>query len=893
MKWSFSRSMLESAELLNQLLEHGILLFVDGDRLRLNAPKGVLTPALQAEITNHKLELIMLLKQSTARAAYPQIRPGANKESLPLSVSQEHLWTLTQLAPDSPLYNMYLAFRIYGSLDKAVLEKSLIHIVERHEPLRTRFSLLNGQPIQHVVPSIKWSLSLIDLSKSAASEFEVSRKIAEEVNYAFDPLNDLLFRVHLLKLNDTEHVLTLVMHHLISDGLSWAIFLNDLTTLYGSNLKGEIRDLPDLPVQYGDFVVWQREFVASSTHSNQRKYWESVLEGVPALDLPLDFARQSSMELSGARAELSLTSDLSARIRDFSKIEGATIFMTLFAAFQALLNRVTAQEDLLICTPVSGRTLPETEIIIGYFNNLLPLRVAISGDLTFRDLLGRVRQNALAAFEYPDVPLHQIAHTPSLMNLPFSRAMFSLQDNTGHTLTLEDLQVEPIPAYNQTANFELCLTVQDQGRHLNLVAEYRTALFQPETIQNLLTDYRDVLLAGIANPGVLLADLLPNPRIGMRDLATVAPERRYAPPTTPLEYQLIHIWEDTFNMQPIGVQDNFFHLGGHSLLALRLFSRIQQEMNVNLPLATLFKDPTIRYLAELIERGQEHITWNSLVPIKAAGSRLPFFGVHGMDGNVLFWHNITLHLPPDLPFYGLQAQGVDGRSKAIDSIPDMASCYLQEVRRVQPQGPYHLGGYSLGGEIAFEMAHQLIRQGETVALVVMFDTSNPNRAVRPSAAAGIPNSNTSRGLGGRLGVWRRKIGGHFSRLSKLSLGEQIAYFGKEATMRFGRLRLKWTVNTLHRLGRILPDDVLLQYLRESHIKALMNYIPEVYPGQITMFRARESLKDNPIDSPMGWKPLAEKGLKLVVFEGNHADVYNPEYAGQLAEMLTECLNDLE
>lgn len=884
--------MRKSAELLNQLLEQGILLHVDGDRLRLNAPKGVLTPALQAEITNHKLELIKLLKQSTVSAVYPQIRPVANKESLPLSVSQEHLWTLTQLAPDTPLYNMYLAFRIHGTLDIAALEQSLIHLVERHEPLRTRFSLVNGQPTQHVDPSVEWSLPFTDLSKSMSSEAEVDRKIAEEINYPFDPLNDRLFRVQLMRLDDRVHVLTLVMHHLISDGWSWAIFLNDLTTLYGSYVNGEKRSLPHLPVQYGDYAVWQREFVTNSTYIDQLEYWESLLDGVAALDLPLDFARQSSMDFTGARAELSLTSDLSVRVRNFSQNEGATIFMTLFTAFHALLNRVTAQQDLLICTPISGRTLPETQIIIGYFNNLLPLRMAVSGDLTFRELLGRVRQAALAAFEHFDVPLHQIAHTPSLVNLPFSRTMFSLQDNTGHTLTLDDLQIEPIPAYNQTANFELSITVQDQGERLNLVAEYRTALFHSETIQNLLSDYSDLLLAGLANPDTLLVNLLPKPQTGMRDFATGVPQRHNVPPTTPLEHQLVYLWEDTFNMQPIGVEDNFFEIGGHSLLALRLFSRIQQEMNVNLPLATLFKEPTIRYLAELIEGGQEHITWSSLVPIKAAGSRLPFFGIHGMDGNILFWHNITLHLPPDLPFYGLQAQGIDGRSKAIESITEMASLYLQEVRRVQPHGPYHLGGYSLGGEIAFEMAQQLIHQGETVALLVMFDTSNPNRAVRPSAESGISKGNTSRSLGGRLSVWQRKFRGHLNRLSKLSLGDQIAYLGKDATMRFGRLRLKWTVNVLHSLGRSLPDEILLHYLRDSHIKATMNYVPEVYPGQLTMFRARGSLKDNPIDSPMGWKPLAEKGLKVVVFEGSHADVYNPKYAGQIAKMLTECLDNL-
>jgi thioesterase domain-containing protein/acyl carrier protein len=576
------------------------------------------------------------------------------------------------------------------------------------------------------------------------------------------------------------------------------------------------------------------------------------------------------------------------QVRALSRAEDVTPFMTLLAVFKATLHQVTGQPDLLVGTPVAGRGQTELQGIMGYFNNILPLRTTVSKQENFRELLARVRRMALAAYDNADVPLHRLADHPDLMQVPFTRAVFAFQDGSGYDLSLDGLRVEPLSLYNQTANFDISLTVRASEDELRLVVEYRSALFRHETILNLLQDYAALLNAALEAPDQPLADLLPAPRTAMQALSDVVPERVYVAPVTPLETRLVALWEEMFLHQPIGVQDGFFDLGGHSLLALRLFGRIQREFKVNLPLATLFKDPTIRYLAELIERGEEQIVWDSLVPIQKKGSLPPFFGVHGMDGNILFWRNIVMHLGTDQPFYGLQSRGIDGRSQALESIPEMALYYLEEVRRIQPHGPYYLGGYSLGGEIAFEMAQQLSRQGEQVALLVMFDTSNPNRAVRPVADLGTQTAAPVEGkLRRQVGVWQRKFGGHLQRLQGLTLRHKLDYLWDDAAMRVGRLRLKMTVRLMHRLGRSLPDDMRLQYLREAHIKAVINYIPEIYPGQITIFRASESEKDNPADSPMGWGPLAQQGLQLMVFDGSHADVYNPAYAPRIAEMLKE------
>jgi amino acid adenylation domain-containing protein len=834
-------------------------------------------------------------KDDLLQEQLPQrIKPVSRAHSQPLSIAQERLWSLTQIAGATPLYNMYNVFRLRGPLNQNALEASLRHLIERHESLRIRFSLHHNQPVQQAQPMSQWTLPVVDLCADPQRESHQNEWMMTEITYPFDPLREGLFRVHLLQLAIDDHVLILVMHHLISDGWSWDVFLRELATLYDTHREGKQAALLNLPIQYLDFAAWQRTQAQSPRYAADLAYWEQTLREVPPLELPLDATRQPTLDFVGARAALNLSVGLAAQIRAFSTGRDVTLFMTLLATFAALLHRITGQRDLLIGTPVAGRSQVELQNIMGYFNNILPLRSAVYPQDHFQDVLARVRGVALGAYDHAEVPLHRLAELPGLTQTPFTRAVFAVQDGTGNTLALADLNVELIPAYNQTANFDLFLTIQIVGDDLRLIVEYRQSLFQPDTISKFLQDYADLLNAGLRKPESLVVDLLPSPRIMMQAQPIPVPSRQYVAPQTPLEYRLVALWEEMLNQQPIGIADSFFDLGGHSLLALRLFSRIQHEFNVNLPLAILFNEPTIHYLATLIQQGDMPMTWNSLVAIQPKGSRAPFFGVHGIDGNVLFWRNIVLHLGEDQPFYGLQSRGIDGRSPALDSIPQMASLYLKEIRQVQPYGPYYLGGYSLGGEIAFEMAQQLIRQGERVALLVMFDTSNPNRAVRPTIVPDYQSpARPSGNLQQRFGAWQRKFGGHLGRLQGLPFDQKAVYLWKDAAMRLARIRLKLVVRLAHSAGRRLPDDLLLLYLREAHIKALLNYIPEVYPGQITIFRAHDSLKDNPVDSPMGWKPLAGHGLQVVVFEGSHADVYNPAYADKIGEMLRKCLDQAQ
>ena len=283
---------------------------------------------------------------------------------------------------------------------------------------------------------------------------------------------------------------------------------------------------------------------------------------------------------------------------------------------------------------------------------------------------------------------------------------------------------------------------------------------------------------------------------------------------------------------------------------------------------------------------------SSLVPIQTKGTKPPFYCVHGAGGNVLIFKALADYLGLDQPFYGFQAQGVDGKQPPLTRIEDMAALYVKELREFQPHGPYYIGGFSMGGEVAVEMAHQLLAVGETVGLLVLFDTFNPDRPIRNPKQIS-PESN---GIAatvtvtqpGKLTTLRRKAMGHVKRLSAMGPREQLDYIVSDARMRGNRVYLQATFKIAQNTGRSLPYSILEQYLWECNLKAVYNYPPKVYPGRITLFRAVESLEEHPLDHPMSWGPLAGGGLDVHIIEGTHRLIDEP-YVAEVVAKLEECL----
>src|SRR5215212_8316317 len=433
-------------------------------------------------------------KLGPSRSIAVSRRKGA--ASYPLSFAQYRLWFLHQLEPQSVAYNLPVAIRLQGRLDVQSLERALSELVRRHESLRTRFAVEAEQPVQVISSETNFSVAHI----AAATEAEVTRFIEKEANQPFDLQAGSLFRATLLRVNAEEHVLVLTMHHIVSDGWSAGVLFRELGTLYGAYAAGEESPLQELPVQYADYAVWQRDYLRGEVLNAQVEYWRERLTGAaPVLDLPADRVRPAVQSYRGAAARFEVSREVSEGLKELGQREGVTLFMTLLAAFKVLLYRYTGQEDIVVGSPIAGRTRAEVEHLIGFFVNTLVLRTDLSGGPTFRELLGRVRETALGAYAHQDVPFEKLVEElqpeRDMSHTPLFQVLFVLQNALRDELELPNLELHPLEVNSEKAKFDLSLFMTEQEQGLKGVFVYSTDLFEPETIERLLGHFRILLEA--------------------------------------------------------------------------------------------------------------------------------------------------------------------------------------------------------------------------------------------------------------------------------------------------------------------------------------------------------------------------------------------------------------
>jgi len=1339
------------------------------------------------------------------------ISPTSREGDIPLSFAQERLWFLDQLEPGNSTYNMALAYRLKGSLNVAVLEQSFNQIVACHESLRTTFSAVNGQPVQHIAPKLTLSLPMFDLSTLPESEREarVQEFMSKERKWTFTLDQGPLLRTTLLQLDVEEYILLLTMHHIISDAWSLGVLFDELAMLYEAYTAGNEVVVPELPIQYADFAVWQREWLQGDVLKPQLDYWRQQLSDRPlSLELPTDRPRPTIQTHQGAMQSITLPQALSEALQTLNRQEGATLFMTLLTAFNVLLYRHSGQEDISIGAPIANRNQPEIQKLIGIFLNTLVLRTDLSGTPSFRELLSRVKKVALDAYTYQDIPFEKIVEDlqpkRDLGRTPLFQVFFNMYNygsNNNQKLELKGMTTEYLSLFEPDSKFDLTLYVRERHQELQFILVYNAALFDSDRMASFLHQYQHLLEQIVATPekpisaysllapeaskllpnpgiplnepkqgvvaemidgwaqktpnqpaisqgkqtwsyaelirqakavaqqlqaeglqqgdtvavyglrsfglmasmigallggGVLLLiernlpnqrkqlmlqagrakkllhvgarqpgdswleDLLENtlfvdaisgavdtkmaqtletislPKMAPDDAAYIfftsgttgapkgvmgshkglshfvnwqretfaigpgdrssqltglsfdvvlreiflpltsgatlclpedtdtlgsdetmrwlererisvlhtvptlaqywladnpsevsldkmrwiffagepltealigqwrnafpeskgeiinlygptettlakcfyqvpnvvlpgvqpvgqplpqtqalvlgpnnqlcgigelgeivlrtpfrtlgyinAPEEnqkrfvknpfrndeqdllyytgdrgryrpdgtleilgrlddqvkirgvrvepnevnatlaqypavkscfvmaekdeqeqyyliayvvaqkqaqvtvsdlrthlskylpatlvpaafvfleqmprtpngkvdrralpapdeikqesseRYVAPRDELELQLTKIWENVLNVQPVGVRDDFFQLGGHSLLAVRLFARLEKVFGKNLPLATLFQAPTIEQLVEILRDEGWQAPWTSLVPIQPQGSKPPFFCVHAVGGNVLSLRDLAQHLGADQPFYALQSQGLNGKERPPARVEEMAAYYIEEMRTVQPEGPYYLGGQSSGGLIAFEMARQLQAQGKQIAILALIDTYDP---LDRKLSVAVP--------------FRNKVSFHlhaFSQLGSTYVREWTRYRLKRMKFQLERGRAEIIKKIYARLERPVPQRIRYTYVRETIRQALKSYTPQNYKGRITLFRATNTIQaylEDLQQSQRGWVGLATEGLETYDIPGAH-NLEKEPYVGILAEKLSACIH---
>ncbi|HET6978720.1 MAG TPA: amino acid adenylation domain-containing protein [Pyrinomonadaceae bacterium] len=454
------------------------------------------TPALLAQ----RAEQI----ESGTVAAEPALLPLVREEgdALPLSFAQQRVWFFDQFEPNSSAYNMSLAVRLEGKLDVAALERAFVAMARRHEVLRTTFSAGDdGLPVQFVHPAPShWPLPVTDLNHLPLPERdpEIRRIIAADIAQPFDLEHVPLMRTSLLHLDETDHVLVLLIHHIISDGWSMGVLVRETAALYEAETEGRELALPELTVQYADFAAWQREWLQGEVLDQQLNYWLTHLEGSPpALELPTDHPRPAVVSYRAGMTEFLVSSEVTERLRQFSEAEGATLFMTLVAAFNTLLYRYTGQDDIVIGTPIAGRNRAEIEPLIGFFVNSLVLRTDLSGTPGFRELVARVKEAMLHAYAHQDLPFEKLVEElqpeRTLSHHPLFQVMFTMQNVPYEVVELPQLTLTILDTENIPAKFDFNVHMTEFEQGIVCRTFYNSDLFENATIERFCAHFSKLL----------------------------------------------------------------------------------------------------------------------------------------------------------------------------------------------------------------------------------------------------------------------------------------------------------------------------------------------------------------------------------------------------------------
>ncbi|MFL6311057.1 MAG: amino acid adenylation domain-containing protein [Terriglobales bacterium] len=553
-------------------------------------------------------------KLNEAQTVRPALMAKARPERLRLSYAQQRLWFLYQMEGPGATYNIPLALRLEGELNHGALEQALGDVVERHEALRTVFPEKEGVPYQKVLTGEE---AKPKLTVESVDESELKQRLAEAASEGMELERELPLRLWLFRLSENKHVLLLVLHHIAGDGWSLWPLARDLEEAYRARMENKMPEWEPLPVQYGDYTLWQRELLGSesdpeSVISRQLEFWKKALEGMPEeLLLPTDRARPAVMSYRGGTVPLELDAELHRGLLGVARRSGASLFMVLQAGLAALLSRLGAGEDIPIGTVVAGRSEAELEELVGFFVNTLVLRTDVSGDPTFTQLIERVRRFALEAYSHQEVPFERLVEAVqperSQSRHPLFQVVLVLQNAPEASVELPGLNIQQVVVPSYQSQFDLSLTLNEHfdsaGNAAGIAGtwEYSLDLFEPESVINLESAFVHILLQAVKEPKQRLRQLEVSLELqGQQSPAhtsseKVTPAKKPAvtiatgkigartrqreskrPPRTPQEQTFCRLFAELLSLEQVGANQNFFHLGGDSILSIQLVSRARK-----------------------------------------------------------------------------------------------------------------------------------------------------------------------------------------------------------------------------------------------------------------------------------------------------------------------------
>ncbi|HEY5851481.1 MAG TPA: amino acid adenylation domain-containing protein [Lysobacter sp.] len=810
----------------------------------------------------------------------------------PMSVMQERLYLLEQFNPGQITYNTPSAHRLRGPLDVEAFQRAVQAMLQRQSALRTSIELVDGEPMQVVHDHVALDVREVeDLSHFAddVRDAELSRRLDALILQPFHLDRAPLIASRLFRLGAEEHVWFFMPHHLIWDGWSFDLMYTEMSELYQAQVEDRAPVLPELTVSYLDYSVWHRQWLEGSEYAKQLAFWRERLggagQGVEAL--PTDLPRRPGMSGRGVTRRINVSRATTEALHAAALKLDATLFMVLLAAYFTLVSRTSGLRELIVGTPVRGRNSAEVEPLMGYFTSLLPLRVELDPEMTFAQALARVKDMVLDSFGHPDIRLEDLVRELSMRSREggavLYHALFSFQDIRNRVRNWGPLEHGRFPVFQTGATQDLGMWLVEQDEGLSGGFMHNADIFHGETADLIYSRYLELLERIGRDPATTLEALttfddgqpllfgrpaadVPMPAIASQQASEDAAALAAAcdEDLDPLAARLLEIWRDLLRNPHIVADDDFFTLGGHSLQAVQMFHRFNHETGVNLPLATLLGARTVRALALEYRHAGAHAQgeldaparpdpWAPLVAIRTQGEGLPFFLVHAVGGNVLNYRALADSMPEGFPIYGLQALGLDGKTAPLESIEAMAERYVREIRQMQPQGPYHLAGGSMGGMIAFEMAQQLVAAGERVGLLGLIDTS-----------AEFGNRYREESHHGVVASVRRLQ----RRMKGQSLGERVATISEAVNRRIQARQLRQQAEQARATGAALPHDIRYAELEAVHTRAYTTYVVRPYPAAVVLFRANEQpahLRDKPA---LGWESLVGS-IRIIAIPGSH------------------------
>jgi amino acid adenylation domain-containing protein len=809
----------------------------------------------------------------------------AGEIRVPSTESQRGLWLACQMsATASCAFNETCSFRLRGPLDLPALRRAIQTLVDRHESLRSVFD--ESGEYQLIRPIQTAAVPVTDLSAFAAAEREQAvAALAESADLEpFDLQAGPLWRFQLLRLAADDHVLLLVIHHLICDGWSYDILLQELGTLYGAAHAGRPHGLPE-PSRFSDYAREQAA-LARDGRARSRAFWLAKYESLPpALELPADRPRGNSPEGHGARLIESLGAELTARMKQAAGRLGCTPYAVLLANFQALVHRLSGTTDVVLGVPVAGQAVTGKQKLVGRCINFLPLRQTVDPDQSFVRLAAAAKRTLLDAYDYQDFTyvglMQELQHSRGI-NRPLVTVSFNI-DPQLCAPAFDGLACEVRKTPKHFVGFDVNLNLVDTGADYTIEWEYDSDLFTEDTSRHWMGLFRTYLDEAVARPdisvGALPAPLL-RPAVAVSTPISPPPTfdaRDRIAPTTDAEKELRKVWVDVLGVPDLSVADNFFDRGGHSLLAARLVAEIRRRLGHDLPLSAFYTAPTVASMARVIETRLEAGTERALVPLCETGRRPPLFLIAGIGGHVFAFHQFARLLGTDQPTYAFKAIGVDGRREPLDRMEDIAGEYVREMVAACPDGPYVVGGYSIGATVALEVVLQLRALGKKAPLLLAFDMTGP----------GYP---PDRSLAGKIWFHGRNL--LFGRNRLVYLRDRY----RNMLRRVRRLIGREILDAPHIEGvEAFPQDALKRVWVGLET-AYRRYWPQgQFDGGLGLFRATELdewAAQTWLDPQLGWRNWVTGPIETFSAAVAHTELFHENNIANLAEQVRGCIDGL-